>query len=116
MGYSMGRGPAGASRLAILTSDKEGDNEVLSRSQPHKLTGLDLAEARLARAMWPRPAPWLARPCLARHSSDASNSLEAIANGARADFILARVAILTGHPDQAVDESRRRWPPARTRD
>ena len=31
----------------LLDFDKEGDNEVLC-SQPHKLTGLDLAEARLA--------------------------------------------------------------------
>ncbi|HUD73606.1 MAG TPA: hypothetical protein VMQ76_00930, partial [Terracidiphilus sp.] len=35
-------------RARELDFDKEGDSEVLSRSQPHKLTGLDLAEARLA--------------------------------------------------------------------
>jgi tetratricopeptide (TPR) repeat protein len=85
--------------------DKEGDTEVLSRSQPHKLTGLDLAEARLASGDVATAAA-MARQALAAHaaSPDASNSLEAIADGARANFILARVDILTGHPDQAVDE------------
>jgi tetratricopeptide (TPR) repeat protein len=92
-------------RARDLDFDKEGDNEVLSRSQPHKLTGLDLAEARLASGDV-ATASAMARQALASraNSPDASNSLEAIANGARADFILARVAILTGHPDQAVDE------------
>ena len=35
--------------------------------------------------------------------SDSFNDLEEVANSARADFILARAAILTGHPDQAID-------------
>jgi tetratricopeptide (TPR) repeat protein len=92
-------------RARDLDFDKEGDNEVLSRSTPHKLTGLDLAEARLASGDV-AAASAMARQALAASaaSPDAANSLDAIANGARADFILARVAILTGHPDQAVDE------------
>ncbi|MGA3009200.1 MAG: hypothetical protein ABSD72_02950 [Terracidiphilus sp.] len=92
-------------RARDLDFDKEGDNEVLSRSTPHKLTGLDLAEARLASGDV-ATASAMARQTLAASASspDAPNSLEAIANGARADFILARVAILTGHPDQAVDD------------
>ena len=92
-------------RARDLDFDKEGDNEVLSRSQPHKLTGLDLAEARLASGDV-ATAGAMARQALAARSAspDAANSLDAIASGARADFILARVAILTGHPDQAVDE------------
>ena len=92
-------------RARDLDFDKEGDSEVLSRSQPHKLTGLDLAEARLASGDV-ATASAMARQALAVHSDspDASNSMEAIANGARADFILARAAILTGHPDQAVDD------------
>jgi len=104
-------------RARDLDFDKEGDNEVLSRSQPHKLTGLDLAEARLASGDV-ATASAMARQALASraNSPDASNSLEAIANGARADFILARVAILTGHPIRLSTNSRRRWPPARTRD
>ncbi len=92
-------------RARDLDFDKEGDSEVLSRSQPRKLTGLDLAEARLASGDV-ATASAMARQALNAHSDypDASNSLEVIANNARADFILARVAILTGHPDQAIDE------------
>jgi tetratricopeptide (TPR) repeat protein len=47
----------------------------------------------------------MARQALTMHSDspDASASLDAVANSARADFILARAAILTGHPDQAID-------------
>jgi hypothetical protein len=92
-------------RARDLDFDKEGDSEVLSRSQPHKLTGLDLAEARLASGDV-ATASAMARQALATRadSPDASNSLEAIADDARANFILARAAIVTGHPDQAVDD------------
>jgi hypothetical protein len=82
--------------------DKEADGDVLTRSAPRKLTGLDLAEARLA-AGDVATASGLARQALVERS-DASNSLDAIAQGARANFILARAAILTGHPDQAIDD------------
>jgi hypothetical protein len=78
--------------------DKEGDGDVLSRSKPRKLAGLDLAEARLASGDV-AAAGNLARQALAAHS----DTLDSIAQGARANFILARVAILTGHPDQAID-------------
>jgi tetratricopeptide (TPR) repeat protein len=44
----------------------------------------------------------MARQALTVHS-DSSNSLDSIAESARADFILARAAILTGHPDQAIE-------------
>jgi predicted negative regulator of RcsB-dependent stress response len=84
-----------------LEFDKEADGDVLTRSKPRKLTGLDLAEARLA-AGDVAAASAMARQALAAHS-DASDSLEAIAMSARADFILARAAILTGHPDQAIE-------------
>jgi tetratricopeptide (TPR) repeat protein len=78
--------------------DKEADGDVLTRSKPRKLTGLDLAEARLA-AGDVATASDMARQVLAVHS----DSLESIADSARAEFILARAAILTGHPDQAID-------------
>jgi tetratricopeptide (TPR) repeat protein len=78
--------------------DKEADGDVLTRSKPRFLTGLDLAEARLA-AGDVATASAMARQVLAVHS----DSLESIADSARAEFILARVAILTGHPDQAID-------------
>jgi tetratricopeptide (TPR) repeat protein len=41
----------------------------------------------------------LARQALAERS----DSLESVAAGARANFILARTAIMTGHPDEAID-------------
>jgi hypothetical protein len=91
-------------RARALEFDKEGDEDVLSRSKPRKLTGLDLAEARLASGDV-ATASVMARQALNAQpaSPDASDSLAGIANSARAEFILARAAILTGHPDQAVD-------------
>jgi tetratricopeptide (TPR) repeat protein len=68
------------------------------RSKPRKLEGLDLAEARLA-AGDAATASAMARQVLTVHSSSA----ESAADSARAEFILARTAILSGHPDQAVD-------------
>ena len=88
-------------RARYLGFDKEGDQDVLSRSTPRKLTGLDLAEARLA-AGDVASASAIARQALAAHS-DSSNSLSEVADSARAEFILARAAILTGHPDQAIE-------------
>jgi hypothetical protein len=41
----------------------------------------------------------LARQALAVHS----DTLDAVAEGARANFILARAAILTGHPEEAIN-------------
>jgi hypothetical protein len=91
-------------RSRYLGFDKEGDSDVLSRSTPRKLTGLDLAEARLA-AGDVATASAMARKALATHpdSSNSSDSLAEVADSARAEFILARAAILTGHPDQAID-------------
>jgi tetratricopeptide (TPR) repeat protein len=74
---------------------------VLSRSTPRKLTGLDLAEARLA-AGDVATASALARKAL-DPQPDSSNSMDAVAVNARAEFILARAAILTGHPQQAIE-------------
>ena len=88
-------------RARDLDFDKAGDDDVLSRSTPHKLTGLDLAEARLASGDV-ATASAMARQAIAE-SANSSNALDAVALGARADFILARAAILTGHADQAVD-------------
>jgi tetratricopeptide (TPR) repeat protein len=93
-------------RARNLDFDKEADGDVLTRSKPRKLTGLDLAEARLA-AGDVATASAMARQALSTHSdssnsSNSSDSLAAVAVSARAEFILARVAILTGHPDQAI--------------
>jgi tetratricopeptide (TPR) repeat protein len=70
----------------------------LQRSKPRKLAGLDLAEARLS-AGDAATASSLARKALATPA----DTLESAAEGARANFILARAAILTGHPDEAID-------------
>jgi tetratricopeptide (TPR) repeat protein len=81
--------------------DKEADDDVLTRSKPRKLTGLDLAEARLA-AGDVATASAMARQALTVHS-DASDSLASVAENARANFILARAALITGHPGDAID-------------
>ncbi|MGD0547549.1 MAG: hypothetical protein ABR991_06935 [Terracidiphilus sp.] len=85
-------------RARDIDFDKEADGDVLMRSKPRKLTGLDLAEAHLASGDV-ATAIAMARQTLTVHS----DTLESAADGARAEFILARAAILTGHPDQAID-------------
>ena len=77
--------------------DKEADGDVLTRSKPRKLSGLDLAEARLA-AGDANTASAMARQVLTVHA----DTLDSVSDSARANFILARAAILTGHPDQAI--------------
>ena len=85
-------------RIHLMDFDKEADGDVLQRSKPRKLAGLDLAEARLS-AGDAATASSLARKALATPA----DMLESAAEGARANFILARAAILTGHPDEAID-------------
>ena len=82
--------------------DAQADGDVLQRSKPRVLTGLDLAEAELE-AGNVASAATLARKAL----NDHSDTLEAQANSARANFILARVAILSGHPEEAIDDFQR---------
>jgi tetratricopeptide (TPR) repeat protein len=79
--------------------DKEGDTDVLSRSTPRKLTGLDLAEARLA-AGDVAAASAMAQQALQTRSE----TLQSVADSSRAEFILARADLLTGHPDEAIDK------------
>jgi tetratricopeptide (TPR) repeat protein len=86
-------------RAREIEFDKEADGEVLGRSKPRKLTGLDLAEAQLANGDV-ATASAMARQALAEHS----DTLESVAEGARANFILARAAIMTGHPEDAIDD------------
>jgi tetratricopeptide (TPR) repeat protein len=85
-------------RARAIEFDKEADGDVLTRSKPRKLAGLDLAEARLA-AGDIATASAMARQVLTVHS----DSLESAADNARANFILARAAILTGNSEQAID-------------
>jgi hypothetical protein len=84
-------------RARQIDFDKQADGDVLGRSTPRKLEGLDLAEARLS-AGDIGTASALARQALAVHS----DTLASVADSARANFILARCAIMTGHPDEAI--------------
>jgi hypothetical protein len=86
-------------RARAIDFDKEAGGDVLTRSTPRKLAGLDLAEARLAAGDL-ATASALARQALAMHS----DSFDATADRARAEFILARAAILTGRPEEAIEE------------
>src|ERR1700735_700975 len=86
-------------RARQIDFDKEADGEVLGRSKPRKLTGLDLAEAKLSTGDV-NSASAMARQALAQKS----DTLEAAADGARANFILARAAIMTGRPEEAIDD------------
>jgi tetratricopeptide (TPR) repeat protein len=85
-------------RARNIEFDKQSDGEVLGRTRPRELTGLDLAEARLASGD-AASASAIAQKALA----DKSDSLEAVAAGARANFILARAAILNRQPEEAID-------------
>ena len=84
-------------RARNITFDQRADEDVLSRSKPRKLEGLDLAEARLA-AGDIGTASALARQALTVHD----DTIQATADSARANFILARTAILTGHAGEAI--------------
>jgi tetratricopeptide (TPR) repeat protein len=85
-------------RAKQIDFDKEADGEVLERSQPRKLTGLDLAEARLASGDVATAAA-MARQALAERA----DNLQSVADGARANFILARAAVMAGHSEDAIE-------------
>ncbi|HTJ31580.1 MAG TPA: hypothetical protein VL346_13840 [Acidobacteriaceae bacterium] len=76
--------------------DQKADDDVLQRSAPKRLTGLDLAEAKLA-AGDTATAATLAQQALA-----AAGQNSAGADTGRAEFILARAAILNGKPEAAM--------------
>ena len=86
-------------RARQIIFDKEADEDVLQRSQPRKLAGLDLAEAKLASGD-AATAGAMAQKVLANQT----DSVQSVADSARAHFILARVDLMTGHPDQAIDD------------
>ncbi|HEX8713660.1 MAG TPA: hypothetical protein VF730_17420 [Terracidiphilus sp.] len=79
--------------------DKAADEDVLQRPVAVRLTGLDLAESRLA------AGDTAAARALAEKAIAADNGTPAgTAAAARANFILARVALMTGHPQDAFDD------------
>ena len=75
--------------------DKEADEDVLQRNKPRKLSGLDLAEAKLAEGD-AKDAASMAQQALTEQG-DASDA-------GRAHFIMARVNLATGHPEQAFED------------
>jgi hypothetical protein len=86
-------------RTRQIEFDKEADAEVLGRSKPHKLDGMELAEKKLSSGDIPG-ASSMAQQVLA-HQND---TVASVADSAHAWFILARAAAMTGHPEQAIDD------------
>ena len=89
---------AEAHSIRHIQFDPQADEDVLVQPKPHKLEGLDLAEFKLQSGDL-KGAATLANQAQAEKTS----SLQSVANSARADFILARIAAMTGHPDEAID-------------
>jgi tetratricopeptide (TPR) repeat protein len=79
--------------------DKEADEDVLQRNKPRQLTGLDLAEAKLSEGD-SKEAASMAQQVLAKPGDAAQSGSDA----GRAHFILARVNLATGHPEQAFED------------
>ncbi len=82
-------------RARSVVFDRQADQDVLRRTAPRKLTGLDLAEARIA------AGDYATASALARQSLTMASKDESVDTG-RANFILARAAILTGRPEEAM--------------
>jgi len=79
--------------------DQKADDDVLKQAKPRVLTGLDLAEAKLQEGDI-AGASGIARKALA----EKTDTIASVGDEARADFILARAAIMTGHPEDAIDK------------
>lgn len=88
-------------RARQVSFDQQADQDVLRRSAPRKLSGLDLAEARLAAGDY-ATASALARQSLSLSIKSTAGKPETDDTG-RANFILARAAAVTGHPDEAIE-------------
>jgi len=80
--------------------DKTSDGDVLTRSKPHKLEGLDLAESRLAAGDMVTAAAMAKEALTVRDSAHQSDI-------GKAYFILARTSLLAGHAEQARNEFQR---------
>lgn len=86
-------------RARRIQFDTVSDVDVLERPVPRKLEGLDLAEARLSNGD-AAGARSIAQRILDSHP----DTLKGTADAARADFILARAAILSGQPEAAISD------------
>jgi hypothetical protein len=82
--------------------DKEADQDVLQHSAPHKLTGLDLAEAKLANGDI-KTAGAMAQRVLSQQGDPADSAAET----ARAHFILARVDLMSVRSNESEDDAER---------
>ncbi|HEV2327086.1 MAG TPA: hypothetical protein VGS10_24315 [Terracidiphilus sp.] len=78
---------------------KASDQDILQRPVPVRLTGLDLAEQKLSEGNT-GAASTLAEKAIAANNGTPA----AVAAAGRANFILARVALMTGHPQEAFDD------------
>ncbi len=88
-----------ASLAKQIEFDKQADEDVLQQSKPRQLAGLDLAEAKLA-AGDTETARAMAQKALAAQT----DTIASTADAARAHFILARVDLMSVHPNQTEDE------------
>jgi len=84
-------------RAREVTFDAQADDDVLRRTAPRRLTGLDLAEAKLEAGDLPTAA------AMAREALTVAPGGQAVDTG-RANFILARVDVMSRNPEQAIDE------------
>jgi hypothetical protein len=89
-------------RARQIEFDKEADEDVLQRSRPRQLTGLDLAEARLSTGDI-GAASTIAQKVLASETDTVSS----VADAARAHFILARADLMSVHPGESEDDAER---------
>lgn len=86
-------------RARQVEFDKVADQDVLQRPVAVRLTGLDLAEQKLSDGDT-AAASELAQKAIASNNGTPA----AVAAAARANFVLARVALMTGKPQEAFDE------------
>jgi hypothetical protein len=87
-------------RARAVQFDAQTDEDVLQHSQPRKLTGLDVAEAKLSSGDVAGAAK-MANQVLAQPQ----DSVQGTADAARAHFILARADLLTVHFSDSEDEA-----------
>ena len=87
-------------RARGIEFDKEADEDVLQRSKPRQLTGLDLAEARLSTGDV-AAASSIAQKVLASQT----DTIASVADAARAHFILARADLMSVHPGESEEDA-----------
>jgi len=79
--------------------DKEADEDVLQHSKPRQLTGMELAEAKLAAGDIDA-----ARAMALKALANQQDSIASTADAAHAHFILARVDLMSFHANETSDE------------